>query len=109
MLKSIVAGAAIVAALVTCGPAHADPGAQIGGSPDQYLSDLSRAGFNVSNKTLVMEIGLGVCVDLFQGATMSHEVEQLMKLGGTQKEAMTLVALAQKNLCPKTVTTGSIT
>ncbi|WP_196761850.1 DUF732 domain-containing protein [Mycobacterium avium] len=93
--------------IALCSPAHAEPGAPLAGNPDKYLADLKSAGFDVSNKSVVMMIGLGVCVDIFQGATTEYEVNQLANIaGGGRAEAAAIVGAAQKDLCPKTLNTG---
>lgn len=72
-------------------------------SVDEYMADLTGAGFTVTgqNGLVALTMGLGVCVDLFNGTSLRDEIASVSDLDGLDtSSAGTLVRIAVANLCP---------
>lgn len=76
------------------------PAAGAEGSVDEYLYDMSAAGFRVDDPHMVLSLGMAVCLDMYNGATMRDEIEQAVELGMDARSANQFVRIAVADLCP---------
>jgi len=97
----VVVAAAAGVALAPSPLARAD-------SVDQYMADMSAAGFDINTQTevLALAMGLGVCVDMFNGNSYREEVAEVMSTGMDANSANELVSISVTNLCPGATAAG---
>jgi hypothetical protein len=96
-MKKIIIAAVLIALCTGMGTARAD-------GLNQYIADLNANGFNVTRDHYAdaWVLGLGVCVDLFNGSTITDELKSLGDASIPPDGARKLLTIAQKDLCPKT-------
>jgi hypothetical protein len=106
-MNSLIVACAAAAAtgLVFAPQASATPGM------DEFVYDVSVAGFNIDsgNEMGYVALGLGICVDLFSGATVGSVATQAKQVTSmTAADAMEFVGLAVDNLCPNAIYADSV-
>jgi hypothetical protein len=106
-MNSLIGACVAVAAtgLVFAPQAAANPGV------DGFVYDVSAAGFNIdsANEMAYVALGLGICVDLFSGATVGSVTTQAKQITSmTAADAMEFVGLAVENLCPNAIYADSV-
>jgi hypothetical protein len=93
--KFAVALAIPVVSLALASPASAT-------DADKYFSELSSGGLSINsdNRLAALAAGLAVCVDMFNGVPMRQELGDIVEAGFSQKQAVTIMSAAVRNLCP---------
>lgn len=103
MIKTIAAAFAVFA-LSGVPVASADSNELV-----DFLTDVRSAGLTVSpeNESEALALGLGVCVDLYNGFTVTDEYQQMVEVGFTPEQAQGFLAAVVTDLCPNAVA-GSV-
>lgn len=101
MITKLLAALALSPVIAISAPAVASADARV----DDFLIDVRSAGLNVTsaNETEVIALGLGVCVDLFNGFTINDEYNEMVNAGVNAGVAQDFLAAVISDLCPNSV------
>lgn len=101
-MKRLIAALALVLTPLFAAPAAA--------GPEDYLGELEKKGFNIDGELglKAYTVGLGACVDLFNGVDRDEVITNIAKAAEVEFEVAEIVVnTAQKHLCPKTKIQGT--
>lgn len=99
-MKKLITGIAVLAALLTAAPAHADNGSPL----ERYTAVVERLGYTVTDETkfVFWTVGLAACVDMLNGIAPSEVINDAVEQGFPADDAKVLIDNAQRILCPRT-------